>query len=77
VFVRKQQLWVITHHGHITSSALIAPDGILMKTYLTPKQMWTDTRQHNKALKISTESFFLTEISLIYWQHSADYFIIS
>jgi hypothetical protein len=58
VFVRKPQLWVITHHGHIASSALIAPDGILMKTYLTPKQMWTDTRQHNKALKISTESFF-------------------
>jgi hypothetical protein len=29
------------------------------------------------ALNISTDSFFLTEISLIYSQHNADYFIIS
>jgi len=38
VFVRKQQLWVITHHGHISTSALIAPDGILMEKYRTHKK---------------------------------------
>ena len=37
VFVRKQQLWVITHHGHISTSAVIAPDGILMEKFRTPK----------------------------------------
>ena len=31
VFVRKQELWVITHHGHISTSRLNAPDGTLMK----------------------------------------------
>ena len=37
MFDRKQQLWATTHHGHISTSALIAPDGILMEKFRTPK----------------------------------------
>ena len=39
MFARKQQLWVITHHGHISTSALIAPDGILREKYRTQKNV--------------------------------------